>query len=312
MFVVQKVWQPVPLQPLEPTSAIVVTGYIPENALRFSVNLLSRIGDDIAFHFNPRLDYGYVVRNTKTRRSWDEEEISNQSATSFRVFRRQSYVHILIFCTSNAFQVATNGNHFCEFAYRMPLENVRALEINGSLEDVRFRQYILPVYPDPNVPRVSWTLTVDKPLVNLTEVPITIRIQGGIKTGTRLRIVGSLKLLPHSFYVNLQRGDVIYPHPQIALHLNPRFMYGRVPPCVVMNSWHDGSWGPEERHIGHLSWMPGRGFLLTIHCEEEGYSIWLGDKMISEFKHRIPSSVIDTLKIFGDVALNDISMTNSN
>lgn len=63
--------------------------------------------------------------------------------------------------------------------------------------------------------------------------------------------------------MNLQRGNLIYPHPEIALHINPRFHYGNAPACVVMNCWTEGKWSHEERHEGHLSWGPGRDFLLT-------------------------------------------------
>lgn len=65
------------------------------------------------------------------------------------------------------------------------------------------------------------------------------------------------------FYVNLQKGKTIYPHPQITLHFNSRIFYGVCAPYVVMNCWKNGSWEHEERHEGHLSWMPGRDFLLT-------------------------------------------------
>ena len=63
--------------------------------------------------------------------------------------------------------------------------------------------------------------------------------------------------------MNLQQGNLIYPHPEIALHINPRFHYGNAPACVVMNCWNEGKWSNEERHEGHLSWGPGRDFLLT-------------------------------------------------
>jgi hypothetical protein len=55
---------------------------------------------------------------------------------------------------------------------------------------------------------------------------------------------------------------MIYPHPIIALHLNPRYHYGNQPACMVMNSWNNGTWDVEERHQGQ-SWTPGREFLLT-------------------------------------------------
>ncbi|XP_017890556.1 tectonin beta-propeller repeat-containing protein-like isoform X3 [Ceratina calcarata] len=236
---------PVPLQPLKPTSAIVVTGYVPPDASRFSVNLWCKTGGNIALHLNARLDRGYVVRNSKSRGRWEEEETCSPAAQT--AFRRNSYVHILIFCTSNEYQAT----------------------------------------------------------------PITVDIEDELKPGTRLLIAGRLKLLPHSFYVNLQEGKAIYPHPVIPLHLNPRFSYGSSAPYVVMNCWTDGSWGHEERHSGHLSWMPGRDFLLTIRCEEDAYTIWLDDKMIGEFRHRSRPSIVDTLKIHGDVVLHELATTRS-
>ncbi|XP_076620786.1 galectin-8 isoform X1 [Colletes latitarsis] len=298
-----------PLQPLKPTSAIVVTGYIPPDALRFSVNLLCKAAGNIALHFNARLDRGYVVRNTKFKGSWEEEETCSPAAHT--AFRRNSYVHILIFCTANAFQIATNGEHFCAFSYRMSLEDITGIEINGSLEDTRFRQLELFVYPDPKIcrPNNFLSLRIDRPLVESLGVPITVDLDSEFKVGTRLFIAGRLKLLPHSFYVNLQKGKMIYPHPIITFHFNPRFMYGNCAPYVVMNCWMNGSWAHEERHEGHLSWMPGRDFLLTIRCECETYTIWLGDKMITEFKHRLQPSIIDTLRISGDIVLHELAMT---
>ncbi|XP_024879650.1 galectin-4-like [Temnothorax curvispinosus] len=138
---------------------------------------------------------------------------------------------------------------------------------------------------------------------------MTVDIGSKFRVGARLFIAGRLKLLPHSFYVNLQKGKAIYPHPVIPLHLNPRFLYGTSAPYVVMNCWNNGVWSHEERHQGHLSWMPGRDFLLTIRCEYEGYTIWLGNKMIGEFKHRLQSSIADTLRISGDVVLYQLSMS---
>ncbi|CAK9807050.1 LGALS8 [Anthophora plagiata] len=302
---------PVPLQPLKPTSAIVVTGYVPPDALRFSVNLLCKVPENIALHFNVRLDRGYVVRNTKYKGCWEEEETC--SPAGHTAFRRNSYTHILIFCTANEFQVAVNGEHFCAFAYRMPLEDVTNLEINGSLEDTRFKQFGLFVYPDPKLCRPSnvLSLQVDRPLVDFLGVPLTVDVETELKTGTTLFIAGRLKLLPHSFYINLQKGKAVYPHPIIALHINPRFFYGSTAPYVLMNCWKNGSWGQEERHQGHFSWMPGRDFLLTIRCETEAFTIWLGDKMIGEFKHRLQPAIVDTLKITGDIVLHELAVTHS-
>lgn len=61
-----------------------------------------------------------------------------------------------------------NGEHFCSFSYRVPLEDVTAFEVNGTIEDLRTRQLNLFVYPDPNIYRPSRTLvlTEGEPLVD--------------------------------------------------------------------------------------------------------------------------------------------------
>lgn len=48
-------------------------------------------------------------------------------------------------------QIAINGEHFCSFNYRIPLEEITCVEILGDVEDVRSRQTNLFVYPDPEI-----------------------------------------------------------------------------------------------------------------------------------------------------------------
>ncbi|XP_034936529.1 galectin-8-like isoform X2 [Chelonus insularis] len=296
---------------LEPTSAIVVIGYIPNNSTRFAINLTCRTSGNIAFHFNPRLDRGYIVRNSKVKGYWHEEETCSPYISASRLFQHNNYFHLIIFCLSKEFYVSVNGHHFCTFAYRLPLESIINFEYNGEIEDVRFRLKTLCIYPDPKIIQTSkkFQLSQHQLLTEDLNVPITVSITEEFQCGTRIFIKGRLKLLPHSFYVNLQNSPLLFPHPDIALHLNPRFQYGHQTPCVVMNCWTNGSWQHEERHEGQLSWGPGRDFLLTIRCEYEGYIIWLGNKMIGEFKHRIKPSVVDTLQITGDVMLYELGLS---
>lgn len=57
---------------------------------------------------------------------------------------------------------------------------------------------------------------------------------------------------------------------------------------------------------------PSWNFLFSpcsIRCEYEGYTIWLGNKMIGEFKHRLQSSIADTIRISGDVVLYQLGMS---
>lgn len=301
---------PLKLNELKPLNAIIVTGYIPPETSRFAINLTCRAHGNIALHFNPRLDRGYVVRNTRVKGHWQKEETCSPRLSNGYIFQRNEYFHLMIFCAPYDFQIAINGEHFCSFHYRMPLSEVVCLEVDGNIEDIKARQIILDIYPDPKIckPTRSLELTDDELLSNNLAVPVNINIKKGLKYGARLFIQGRLKLLPYSFYVNLQRGDLIYPHPEIALHINPRFHYGNAPACVVINCWTEGKWSNEERHEGYLSWGPGREFLLTIRVEFESYTIWLGSKMIGEFKHRMKPTIVDTLRISGDLALNQLAI----
>lgn len=159
--------KPVILQPLQPTSAIIITGYIPVHAIRFSINLNCKTSGNIALHFNPRIDRGYVVRNTKIKGTWEIEETCSPVGPCNYIFRRNSYIHLMIFCTEDAFQIAINGEHFCAFTYRFPLSDIKNLECEGHIEDIRYNQLNLNVYPDPKIfkPSRSLSLTVDSPLV---------------------------------------------------------------------------------------------------------------------------------------------------
>ncbi|XP_031785782.1 galectin-4 isoform X2 [Nasonia vitripennis] len=300
------------LNELKPTSAIIVTGYIPIEAIRFSINLKCKTSGNIALHFNPRLDRGYVVRNSKFKGCWDVEETCSPAGSRGYVFRRNSFFHLTIFCTINEFQIAIDGEHFCAFAYRMPLEEIVGIEFNDDVEEPKVRQTNISMYPDPQICKPTRILELldDKPLDSNLELPIVVDLPKGFGIGAKLLMKGRLKLLPHSFYINLQKGKMIYPHPAIALHLNPRYHYGNQPSCLVMNCWNNGKWDREERHDGQ-TWCPGREFLLTIRCEYEGYVIWLNDRMIGEFKHRLQPSVIDTIRITGDLVVYEMLVSYS-
>ncbi|KAH0539577.1 galectin-9-like isoform X1 [Cotesia glomerata] len=298
-----------PIQ-LEPTSAIIAIGYVPNYATRFAVNLTCRATGNIAFHLNPRLDRGYIVRNSKIKGYWNEEETCSPFTSCSGLLQRNSYFHLVIFCSYKEFYVSINGEHFCTFTYRLPLESITDFEYDGDVEDIRIRVKRLYIYPDPKIIKSTLMLELtDQGPLTKPKVPSTIFIQD-FNHGTRIFIKGRLKLLPQSFYVNLQSSPLMYPHPDIALHLNPRFYHGNRSPFVVMNCWKAGSWGHEERHEGHLSWAPGREFLLTIRCEYDGYIIWLNNKIIGEFKHRVDPTIVDTLLITGDIVLYELALKN--
>ncbi|XP_015600753.1 galectin-8 isoform X2 [Cephus cinctus] len=281
----------VAINALRPTSAIIVTGFLPFYSIRFSINLLCQSSGNIALHFNPRIDRGYVVRNSKLRGHWDDEETCSPAGPKGTVFRRNAYFHVIIFCTETEFQISINEEHFCEFAYRVALREINGIEVNGDVEDVRFRQTTFQIYPKSKL--TPYLQLNDKQSLEENLEWRSLYHQGTVEA-------------PTSF-----KGKAIYPHPEIALHVNPRFLYGTSPPCMVMNCWTNGAWSHEERHQGNLFWLPGRDFFLVIRCEYQAFTIWLNNKMIGEFKHRLDPSIVDTLRIYGDVHLYQLAIGTS-
>lgn len=135
------------------------------------------------------------------------------------------------------------------------------------------------------------------------EMPYYGKFADKLMPGTRLNIYGQVKLLPHSFFVNLQRGDKIWPHPTIAFHFNPRFANVGGRHIVCRNSWLDGHWDREERSEISTDFMPGRHFHLAIDCGDAAYNVTVNDKFIAEYRFRTPPSIVDTIYIQGDIKL---------
>lgn len=65
-------------------------------------------------------------------------------------------------------QIAVNGEHFCSFHYRMPLSEIVCLEVDGNVEDIKARQTIVNIYPDPKLckPTRSLELTDEELLTD--------------------------------------------------------------------------------------------------------------------------------------------------
>lgn len=126
--------------------------------------------------------------------------------------------------------------------------------------------------------------------------------------GYRIQITGRVKLLPHSFYVNLQQGTKIWPHPNIPFHLNPRFANIGGKHVICRNSWQNGEWDREERTEIHMDFMPGKEFSLTINCCDSSYNVYLNDKFIAEFQFRMNENLVDTIYIQGDIHLYSVTL----
>lgn len=181
----------------------------------------------------------------------------------------------------------------------MPFRKINSIEIKGDVKDVSIEQYYNDTFPTNN--DVS---TIEN---NNFDVPFTVKIPGGFSKNHILNIVGKTKMLPNQMTINLQDTAKVYPHPNIALHINPRFSHQGGKHVMCMNSWLNGKWCKEQRtdlETNHLS--PGRQFKVTIETSSECYSISINDIFFSEFLYRYEPSMVNILNIFGDITLEKV------
>ncbi|XP_030745770.1 galectin-4-like isoform X3 [Sitophilus oryzae] len=317
------------VQSLTPGCCIIIKGKIRSECKRFAINFLSVRGakTDVVFHFNPRLALRYIVRNARINNSWGDEETT--SVEKFHIQRNETF-ELQFVTAEREFLVALDGRHVCAFVYRIPLERINKIEVVGIIVEAVDVIRNLKSYPSvdgaidvegvehkqvSNYPPGPTSFTVplgggdaaqrigDQELI----VPVTATLPKGFQVGWQLEISGRIKILPAAFYVNLQVGDKLWPHPVIPLHLNPRFYTSYGNHLFVRNSWENGSWGAEERTAG-FQFTPGRKFHLAIRKHPDHFAVWVDGTLTGEFLFRTEVDDIDTVYIHGDIHVFNIYM----
>ncbi|XP_054706100.1 basic salivary proline-rich protein 2-like [Uloborus diversus] len=120
--------------PLRPGNLIRIFGSVPHSATCFSINLQNSDNtyqrSDIALHLSPVFSPPpRIVRNSLENQHWGPEE---SHGVQFPLSCDQGF-EILILAETDHFKIAINGQHFAEFRYRLPLEKVSYLAIDGDV-----------------------------------------------------------------------------------------------------------------------------------------------------------------------------------
>ncbi|CAL8393597.1 unnamed protein product [Arctogadus glacialis] len=117
---------------LSPGQTITIKGKTSPYPHSFSVNLRVSNGSDIAFHLNPRLKAGALLRNSFLSDCWGEEELELDSAFPFVA---DQYFEMIILCEDHQFKVAVNGVHQLVYRHRVQdLTRITDLEIQGDVQ----------------------------------------------------------------------------------------------------------------------------------------------------------------------------------
>lgn len=278
--------------------------------VRYAVNL--RCGhnenSDIALHFSPNLSEKTVVRNSRLNNIWSEEEMLIPMRFSVEDFKLFS-INILI--AQSDFKISLNGRHICSFNFRTPLKDISNLQISGfvDIKHVSLKKVDYYPYPTPDEHFVLipfWEGEVAVPPETQYIVPLTGILQRDLSRGWELNIKGRVKILPHSFLINLQKGRHVWPDPIIPLNLNVKFAAAGET-VMTRNSYANGQWGREERApVFHF--LPGRNFVLVIKRHPGFYVILVDGNLAGSFALK-GDPVVDSVYIQGDVSIMQIEMS---
>ena len=123
----------------EPGSSLSMEVYIGETCSSFAVNLqlgpVDGPGNDIALHFNPRLDQSKIVLNSLQNDTWHAEEIQPlvvmmDDGSAVRAFSPRKMVHVKFSASDDKFVVTVNGVRFASFKYRVRPELVSHFKVS--------------------------------------------------------------------------------------------------------------------------------------------------------------------------------------
>ncbi|KAK3595997.1 hypothetical protein CHS0354_032512 [Potamilus streckersoni] len=116
--------------------------------------------------------------------------------------------------------------------------------------------------------------------------------------------------VPHGaqrFNVWLQRGSGSDPE-HVALVFDARFNFGSDKNIIVCNDRKGGKWGSEERNAKAFPLAHGEKFKMKIQLHKDEYKIQIGEHDVKEFHHRMPVHDVDTLRIDGNVELDEVKI----
>ncbi|KAM5146283.1 galectin-9-like [Mantella aurantiaca] len=292
---------------------VTIQGQVHSHASRFAIDFVC-FNNDIAFHFNPRLDEGNViVCNTMQSHNWGSEERKHHMP-----FQRNTYFDVTIVVVGHAFQVTVNGQFLLEYRHRVSYQTIQSLQVNGdvNLSCVTFHPSAAemysapppytpsaapPMYAAPMAPSVAFpVLRLAKPhkgptVVHNPVMPFQAAFPKSFSNNRNIVITGNVHYGADKFHVNLMNSRTRNIH----LHINPRFNEN----TIVRNTQNRGAWGPEERQLSYMPFYPGQNFQMEIRNEGGVLGVYSNGSKLFNYVHRLPANQIDMLEIGGNVNL---------
>ncbi|XP_053304667.1 galectin-12 isoform X2 [Spea bombifrons] len=118
------------------------------------------------------------------------------------------------------------------------------------------------------------------------------------------------KHLQHSkFQIDFQSGCSTFPRADVAFHFNPRFSSSET--HIICNTLQRDQWLDEVR-FSKAPLHKGESFLLLFLFLADKVKVSINGQHFIDFANRVPLCGVDTLGIYGDVTVKNISFLCSN
>ncbi|KRX44687.1 Galectin-4, partial [Trichinella murrelli] len=238
----------------------------------FAVNLCCGVRtegdhrDDIALHIDVRFGLeNIVVLNSLIQDTWGTEERHRNPCRRGQPFR------IKITAFQDRYQMAMNQDLFMEYYHRVPIENIKVLQIEGCVV-VDIIEY---AYSEAH------------------KVPVSVPIKYSKDHFPVIFINAKMVRLPTAFEIDFLAGE------DIAL----RSKFNFDDQIIVRNARVNGKWGVEEQRSYCFPFVPQYHEDFEITCDEKRFAVRAGDLHLYSFLHRIEPYLIDTMRISGDVKI---------
>ncbi|XP_060077888.1 galectin-4-like [Ylistrum balloti] len=247
---------------------LVFRGFMKKGGNRFAINFLegSDVDSDIAFHFNPRVDQGEIVMNTRSGGQWGTEE----KIPLPKVLGTNDVFDLKIITKKRKFKVVLDGEVLCKFKCRGEMSAVKGIAIgkgDGVLYLVDGRRRL----------EKKEVVVLSDPLVEDNWVVVR----------------GKIKKNGNGFAVNFRVGDG--DDGDIAFHFNPRISEG----CTVRNALIGGGWQNEEKEQPNFPFQQRKAFEITFQIKQDKFSTFVNGEPYIDFNHRVALDQIGAIQLMG-------------
>uniref|UniRef100_H2YEG0 Galectin n=1 Tax=Ciona savignyi TaxID=51511 RepID=H2YEG0_CIOSA len=244
--------------------------------------------DDIGFHFNPRLEEGVVVLNSRVAGEWQSDKRHPLTGSEFKLGEQ---FKIMLYCQDNKIRVFVNDKYLTKLKHRVELYKISHINMEGDMSVQSLEFGMMGKYPDTGIHILDAVPNQPQP------IPFP-----NIKFHTICVIGKSVDSGSEGFALNFLGED----EQDIALHINPRHSEQQ----IVRNTLLKGSWQDEERQLDiEYPFATNCPFMMEINADRKGIHVYLNGVFLFTYVLRpgLGFKKIRSLVCHGDVIISKLS-----